>query len=466
MDLLNGLFTEHLEEISSIYDRWLWMMLDRRGNGLDFQETENQLEAHIDALVENDAALSVCEERTVVGDFGECYGACRVLLRRSRFDVLEHLINGMDDTDLKRMKGIEDAICHEPRQATDRWLEGDFFRGLLDQDSCRVRMAARMCGFYRLDFSTELIATLDKMPEDQEVILAILSALGRVRPVFGAMRLLGFLENPDVRIVDAAIAALVRIGDRYALKQCMAVVAPRDWPALALGLYGDKDALTEALLDPRRAISPDHMIAAGLIGDVTFVAALVNSLDDPVLAESAALALHLITGMAFHEAHFIPEVSSEDDLFSDEEKEAWRNGTLYHDDKIPGRTITRLSRNQEVWWEWFQKNHGHFDTVQRYRMGRPYSPLTLFDQLKSPITPDFIRQLAHEELVIRYDLDLPFETLMTVSQQNHAMESHSRMIEGSRAVFVTGAWYYSGNLMDNKTHTKKRSYTHERRHIR
>jgi hypothetical protein len=354
------------------------------------------------------------------------------------------------------MKGIADAICHEPGQETDRWLEGDFFHGLLDQDSCRVRMAAQVCGFYRLDVSTELIEALDRLSEDQEAILDILSALGRIRPVFGAMRLLGFLENPDTRIVDAAIVALVRIGDRYAVKQCMAVVEPRDWPALPLGLYGDKDALTEALLEPRRDLSPDHMIAAGLIGDVAYVATLVNSLDNPVLAESAALALHLITGMAFYEDYFIPEIASEDDLFTDEEKEAWRSGTLYPDGKIPGHTATRLSQNQDLWWDWFQKNSDPFDPKQRHRLGKPSSPSTLFDQMKSPITPDFIRQLAHDELVTRYDLDLPFEITMTLVQQRHAMEFHTRMIEGSRPVFVAGSWYYNAKPMDNNTQTEKK----------
>lgn len=460
MDLLSGLYTEHIEEISCIYERWLRGREGCRGNGFDFQDTENQLEAHIDALVENDVALSVCEQKGVEGDFCECYGVCRVLLRRSQFDGLERLINELDGSDLKRMKGIADAICHEPGQETDRWLEDNFFRGLLAQDSCRVRMAAKVCSFYRLDVSTELTKALDRLSDDQAVILDILSALGRIRPAFGAMRLLGFLENPDARIVDAAIAALVRIGDRYALQQCMAAVAPRDWPALALGLYGDKDALTEALLFPRRTITPDHMIAAGLIGDVSFVAAIVNRLDDPVLGESASLALYLITGMDFHETFFIPEVSSEDDLFTDEKNEAWRNSILYPDGKVPGRTATRLSQNQEVWWNWFQKNMAPFDPEQRYRLGTPCSPSTIFDQVNSPTTPDFIRQLAQEELVIRYDLDLPFETTMTIAQQSHAMESHTRMIEGSKAVFVAGGWYYNGNPIDKNTHTEKRSHAH------
>lgn len=131
-DLLNSLYTEHLEEISFLYERWLAMMAagwDPR----DFKEMEDRLEAHIDALVEGDLALGVCEQRAEDGDFGECYGACRVFLRRSHDKGLERLIASLDDTDLKKIKGISDAICHEPGPETDRWLAGGSFRAFLEK---------------------------------------------------------------------------------------------------------------------------------------------------------------------------------------------------------------------------------------------------------------------------------------------------------------------------------------------
>ena len=131
-DLLISLYTEHLEEISSLYERWLAM--ETAGwNPLDFKEMEERLETHIDALVRGDLALGVCIQRAVEGDFGECYGACRVFLRRSYDKGLERLIANLDDTDLKKIKGISDAICHEPGPETDRWLEGGFYQAFLEK---------------------------------------------------------------------------------------------------------------------------------------------------------------------------------------------------------------------------------------------------------------------------------------------------------------------------------------------
>lgn len=129
-DLLNSLYTEHLEEISSLYERWLAM--EAAGwDPVDFKEMEDRIEAHIDALVEGDLALGVCEQRAAEGDLGECYGACRVFLRRSYDKGLERLIASLNETDLKKIKGISDAICHEPGPETDRWLAGGSFRAFL-----------------------------------------------------------------------------------------------------------------------------------------------------------------------------------------------------------------------------------------------------------------------------------------------------------------------------------------------
>ena len=121
MDLLNSLYTEHLDEISSLYERWLAMKA-AGWNPRHFIEMEEWHEAHIDALVEDDLALLVCKQRAVEGNFGEYYGACRFFLRRSQDKVLDRLIASLDGTDHKKRQEISDAICHEPRPETDRWL--------------------------------------------------------------------------------------------------------------------------------------------------------------------------------------------------------------------------------------------------------------------------------------------------------------------------------------------------------
>jgi hypothetical protein len=458
MDLLESLYAEHLEEISFSYDQWLGIMRDPRMNGFGFRDSEYRTEAHLDALIEDDLALSVCENRAVEGDEGECYGAARVFIRRSHYDVLERMIERMDGAETKRMKGLADALCHEmhgPGQEMTRWFQGDFFRELFYQDPGRVRMACQVAGFYRLDTSEDLFQALQNHSADHQLVLDIFHTLGRIRPRFGVERLLDFLENSDGRIVDGAISTLVRIGNPRLLKACMDTVSIHDWPALSLGLYGDREVLADVLSGMKGSLTPDHMIAAGLIGDLSFIPDLVNGLDDTVLAENAALALHLITGMEMYENHFIPDVTSENDLFSDEEKDAWRSGTFYKDGKISGRTVTRLSQNQDLWWGWFKKNQTAFDREKHYRLGKPCSPQCLLEQLQSETIPDYIRQLSSDELMIRYGLDLPFETMMTVSRQLQAIESHGRVIDSTRSVFTAGVLYYQGTPVHREKETVK-----------
>lgn len=452
MNLLKSLYLEHLEEVSFIYERWLWMMRVQQFNWFNFKELEKRLEAHLDGLfeVEDEHALVVCAEQALEGDFGQCYGAFRVLARACRFDVLEDLICRMDLTDTRRMKGIVDALCHEPGEGNVRWYQGDFFRSLLNRDPSRARIAVQIWGFYQLDISADLYEALQTLSSDKDAVLDILDALGRIRPVSGLSRLLKILGDPDGDIVDGAIAALVRIGDRRRLKECRALVEPHAWPALSLGLYGDKETLADVIQDRRQTVLPDHMIAMGLIGDVSFIPDLIDRLNDPSLADHAALALHLMTGMAFYENHVMPDVTSEDDLFSDEEKEAWRNGTLYPDGKIPGRIATRLTHDQKAWEDGLGTNQRTLDPKKCYRMGRPCSPVCLFEQLKSRTIPDLIRQLAYEELVCRYDLDLPFDVRMSTVQQQTIIAKYGFLIEESRAAFTDGDLYYQKIPLNNE----------------
>lgn len=418
MDLLQGLYREHLEVIAPIYDNRLWAFKNREWNLSDTVELDNRLEPHIDALAQNDGALTLCEKQVVEGNSGECYGAVRVLARHNRWDGILNLIRRMDASDSDRTKAVANALCHESVFP----LRDDFYKALLKSDADRALIAVHVMSFHRLGFETELLKALNVFSHEKNVILKILMALGRLRLGHGAEQVLGYLSESDTDIMNAAITALLRIGNERLIENVKAIIPTCHWPALALGLFGDKEALTDVLFESDQSISPDHMIAAGLSGDVSFVPDLIDRLENPALSENAAYALEMITGFGFFETHFEADVASEDDLFSDEEKEAWRNGTYYPDGRIPGRTLTRLSRDPYLWTEEFRKKQNNFDPEKRFRYGKPTSPSCLFDELKSQTTPDFIRQLACDELVIRYGIDIPFETGMTAMQQRYVFE--------------------------------------------
>lgn len=450
-DLHHSLYIEHLEELSALYERWLWMMGNPGFNGFTFMDSQRRIDGHLDALTQSGSASALCVKLIMEGDFGVCYGAARVLLRQSRHDELLNLIFVIEPSDEKRLQGVVDALCHEPT----RLLPNNALDILLKKDACRARIASRIMAFHRIDAVDDLYKAMDTFHADQSVILDILHAIGRLRPSHGAARLLDFLRHTNADVVEKTLETLVRIGDHGVLKKAMSMIEPRKWPPITLGLYGDKDAVTDVLFaESRGDLSPECMIAAGLIGDLSYISNLMHWLSDPLLSEHAALALSWITGLSLYEDHFVPDVTCEDDLFENE-KEAWRNGTLYPDGKIPGRMVTRLSQNPDAWSAGLRQSSIPFDPDKRYRSGKPYSRSCLYGLLKDNRSPDFIRQLACDEWVIRHGEDIRFETRMTARQQGQAIESHRPLIEKSASSFMDGAWYFQGKLMNKERSSRK-----------
>ena len=58
-----------------------------------------------------------------------------------------------------------------------------------------------------------------------------------------------------------------------------------------------------------------------------------------------------------------------------------------------------------------------------------------------------MRQLACEELVIRYNVDFPFETDIFMAQQKQAFAKYAEWIKANESRFKPGRWYFAGQLM-------------------
>jgi hypothetical protein len=59
-----------------------------------------------------------------------------------------------------------------------------------------------------------------------------------------------------------------------------------------------------------------------------------------------------------------------------------------------------------------------------------------------------IDALAYEELAIRYNEDIPFETEMTVKQQVYALNRLSQWAENKTDTFKVGKWYRQSRVVD------------------
>ena len=452
MGLRNSLYMKNLQELSSLYEQRLVLKRNNLLCWLDFDDMERRMEAHVNELATaGSGVLSLCREQIMEGDAGEYYAAVRIIGKMGGHGMLKDLICQMDMAGDDRVDAFTDALCHESPQG----LERDFIQFLLGSDEQRARIAARVISFHRLDYVAELYDSLFEYQDRKPVVIDVIQALGRLRSRYGAERLLSYLYNRDADMVEAAITALVRIGEREALTECMAFIGPCGWSGLSLGLYGGRDDMGDFLFsvttgeDEEAPVSPDRVIATGLIGNPALLHDLIYWLEVPHLAENAALSLDLITGAGLYEQHAIPDGVCAHDL-ADHGKMPWKHKTLYPERPYPGKTTERPARNPELWNDWIKKNGRFFSPDVRYRNGRPCSPSGLVDNMKSLKKPDLIRNLASEELVIRYGVDIPFDTRMTVYHQLQAIERCMIRLQGNPDHFTDGLWYYRREPLENQ----------------
>ncbi len=440
------LYLEHLEEASFLYSQRCVLLAEGRLPWPDVAEFEERLEAHLDALVlGGEAACDVCRERITEGDAGELFAAISVFCRLGARDDVETVQESLDAADTDRMQAMTDALI---REMPDEWQDA-CLQSVAEDKPHAARLLARLAGFRRLSAGDALLKLLPGKASSEAA--DILQALGKIRYVEAAPVLLEqylFCDDEALRLLAAQ--ALMMMGEIQALEHCRSIAATYDWADLLLGISADRWAATVLIEKAReRKVGPDSVLALGLSGDVEVVETLLAYVTEADTAGVAARALNLITGAEIYEDVFIPEKMDEEEMFP-EEIEDLRQGRYptRPDGKPYGENITRLSQNPADWEAWWAANSSLFSSGSRYRFGKPFTPVSLLETLQRESTPSAIRQLAYDELVIRYGLNLPFETGMTVVQQNYILPYIAQWVAECEATAQPGVWYFAGNPLE------------------
>jgi uncharacterized protein (TIGR02270 family) len=423
-----GLYEEHLSEASFLYEQRRTLLDDPEITWMDIGDFEDRFEAHIDGLMAGeDLALEACRQQAGKGDFGELHAAMRVFCRHRRLDLVFETINGTDPQDADRLQAIRDALNDEMPAA---WQK-DFIALLKEENPKLALVVPAILGYQRLNAGRALLHALDQRNPGAS-FPTLIWALGRLREQNALLPLLRCVRHEDEAIDSAAALALLRMGEPQTVSYCLSVAHSKNWPLLPLGLSGSR-SVVQILhnLASHPTATPDCLTALGLLGDPSVVATLLANLANTDMAESAASALNLITGAELSEEVLIVEKIDEDDLFKE----------------VTATQIARLSRNPEDWRQWWAANQSGFEPSIRYRNGKPYSPACLLENLESEKTSRRIRQLAYEELVIRYGVDFPFETDMPVAQQKQALAKYTEWIKTNGNRFREGQWYFAGRLI-------------------
>lgn len=439
------LYEEHLEEASFLYAQRLTLFDDPEITWVTIGEWEERLEAHIDALVVGeDLALEVCLKQAEEGDFGVLFAALCVFCRQRRIDLLKKVMEPLDPEDQEKLQAVADALKYE---CPPEW-ESEIAHILPASDPRLVFILATLYGYRRIKAGRGLAADISALPP--AAYRALSWAKGRLGEKSALSQLHDWLRHEDESVRSAAALALLRIGEQKLLQETSLQegVPATLWSIRAIAASPSDVPLLLTQVS-RSKPTADCLIALGVMGEIATVPVLLSYLMDEELASAAALGLNVITGAELYEKVFIPEIMEEDELF-DEEKEQVKKGqpVLRPDGKPYGENVVRLSQKAEEWKAWWTSNQNRFLQGLRYRSGVPVTPAALVENLAFAKTPRKIRQLAYEELVVRYGADIPFETDMLVRQQDDAIAKWKSWAKANEERFKPGEWYLRGERIE------------------
>jgi len=431
---------EHLEEAAFLYALQQNILVESSATGWSrARDFEERLNAHLRALViEGHEAIELSKCRMTSSDPGDLYVLTRLACQNSNAELLELIVQNLDLDNDRKVK----ALCN----------------GLIDEASGQPAMVAAFLAAHfpdtRILISVAIAVRssaswqfmdLGARQAPEGPLNLILRLAGRTNN-FDALPLLAkSLGHEEEPVRSEAALALLRLGENGpVLAHCYREKEITE----GLGLGGGQEDATFLLpFFEDGQLTRGLLLACGLLGESTAIPALIESLENEDFSELAALMLEIITGAGLTEDIFIPEEIDPQELFKDEVEKIGRGESLYPPGEEPGITVTRISESPAAWREWLENNRELFAPGVRYRNGRPYSPECLIENMKSETLPRFLRQLAYEELVIRYTKDFPFHTDRPASFQQQAIAQYEAWSKATANSYQKGQYYFAGLLM-------------------
>ena len=444
-DFHSGLYLEHLEEASFLYEQRLAYLHDPELTWLDLEDFEERFEAHVDALVVGaDLALEVCADRAREGDFGELHAAMRVFCRQASRERGYTVLRDIDTADRAATRAAADALQADCPAA---WL--DELPRILARHPRLAPVLACALGARRVKSAVPALVEVLGTAAGQDAA-CMLWALGRTGDGASAVAVEKHVGSDDPEVSAAAACAAIRLGQYQPVRYALLAAQARPWLSATLALGGDRagvNVLVERASKDR--VTDDVLIGLGLLGDLTAVRAVFDCLAIPERAPAAATALQLITGAELYEEVFAPEEVDPDELFDEEREryEATGEPPKRADGQPFGSMMVQPVTDQSAWKDWLSANKSRFDRERRYRYGEPYSPRALLRTLLAERVPNRIRALVCDELLVRFGLDFPMEIDMPVIEQKRRLARLAEWVQVNESRFEPGEWYFHGRRL-------------------
>ncbi len=426
-----GLYREHLEEASFLYEQRLAYLHDQEIGWTNLDDWERRIEAHLAALVTG-GGLAVLECRRAIdgGDSGEKHAALRVFCRHRRMSDALALLDTAEADD----PGLASALAHALQaDAPTEWRQELVQLFAADRPHLTA-ILADVIGFRRFACDERLL--IDKLHSHAGAARAIARALGRVGTEASIPHLRGLLDA-DAPTAEAAAVALMRLGDPEVVEHAKQAASDHEWARRGLGLGGGPDSVRLLLELVARQPDPAGVLSLGLLGDLAAVMTLVDLLPHPEVGHAAAVALNTITGANLVGRSFVPDDTDRDagPTADDAAHDAGAAG--------PGTWVDGPLRDREKWLSWLQDHRGTFRRGYRWRMGRLYAPDAIVYGLQGDASPYALRAASYDELVIRYRMDVPFEVELDVRSQRRFLNRIVQWVEIAAPPATPGLWYFA-----------------------
>jgi hypothetical protein len=442
VDFARELFDQHWSEAGWLYGRREVLELQGKLLSSDqWLDIEARADAHVVALQRGGRlVLDECERRTKVGDCGELHTAIRILCRGNHLGAFQAASARLDWRDPARAAAVADALAWD---APEPWHErvGAMLahEGTPEHALGPLATVAALRGWALGDV---LVRVLERRVGD---LAATADAVARLDAgkAFGAaaMPFLSQLATADQepRVRCAAATAALQLDPRAVVAYLGQLVATEPWAAVPLALAAGPEAfgvLAAALeRSPQRS---EILLGLGLLGHVDAVPLLVNALATEADAGTAAEALYLVTGAELHEeAHVVDDPADPDA------------------EPGIGLLVMRLSRSRARWTAWIDE-HGPWSSpggpTQRLRLGLPFDPLRVLDELGRTSVRRELREAMATELSIRYRLPRGYSSRMPVATQRRALSrlrSTLQLRDQGRPPPGVGAWVVDGRVVPN-----------------
>jgi uncharacterized protein (TIGR02270 family) len=409
---------EHLDEVAFLYAQVRRLLSAATGPWTDAQRFEQRLDAHFNALImEGEHSLDICQKLCADSkDPGDLYAVTRIFCRCNRPDLASCILKNLNQHDEAQLAAVCNALFEEARFDPRRILD------VLSAHPAQDRVMVKVATDARLNDARLAINT--SLDQPARTLALVLRLCGRIHTPEASLLLGQTLDHDDQDVRWQAALAHMRLGNAHDVIHGVRAHKP---PMLALGLAGGKPEVDYLIsLVKTGPATRDMLISLGLLGEMSAIPILIENLDLQELAESAALALELITGAGIKEEIFIPDPIDPKELFKDELEKYERGQSPYPPGKAPGVAVARFAQNRDRWQKWIDENHQRFTAGTHYRNGRPYCPECLIAILESQNTPKWLRQLAYEELVIRYQKDIPLEANWPTFFKKQAIETYRK----------------------------------------